>query len=950
MAVITDPDLLSRYSVVFGTDSQKVSLYPLSTGEQRGSTVTNAYVGTTGTIDSIAASFSGTIAEGDVVAILNGANAGHYYVDASPTTSALTLVDIDTGTAGAATTGLTVESYGAFTPSIAANVITLAAHGYATGDALVYEAGTGAITGLSDGVVYYVIWLSTSTFSLATSYANAIAGTSTPISGGTGANHDFHKRILVGAFQNGASTSEQIGGNSTNGNGNGDIVDGVTLQCAYSFSKEEWRTDSLVTDLSGSYNDDLARHGTPYESITSEQFEIGGGSHIDWNWFNGYTDKKVRTGGWAEKNTVSAANDFSRKTGIVTLGSLDTDTQVYFQQQSPTTAPTDFTFLGPVNESIQIYLDSDQNGTVDATWNRTTYLKLFARKKARTYVQSEIADIGVSTIQTIVNRFPLAHTTDAAITLNDANILGVTPYRDTFRQVTGVNGTDGAVTIGGTTFTSTLSTFRTTGLVTIGDTLRITSGTQAAYYTISGVQETVLDIQRDFENTSTGWASSESSLTFEIYSYVREADKTANTAADYTSGGGGNDGILDAGGGFGTLTDSGATFANTIVGDILWVTGGTTNTELQGLYKITTVAANNSQVTANTFDQSWPSALDAAVTYRVLTSGMYLQYKNVTEDTINTGSGATHIRYTSANANYSSSPTISIAGDTFNPSIGQGTLITISNTNPVAVDPSGTYTVFSRPLANTIVLVSTDTLVNFVENPSVNTAVVVSEGFRRTVGSSIFGFNWRLFTNSQGLAEAYQFAQHQLRQATDIDYGGGTFRGDITDLLMSFASPTGTGINLYFDDLDTNDINNTTVQDHSATNRSFPFTAAGTLVFNDNLQNDTNAKYWLYFTNDDAGDNQGRDYGTDAAIVVNDFDGNPIQNNVAAAASVAFTFDFDNNVQRGSASSATTAPVTLVAIGLQTAQFVVTTANITRTTGITISAVAALERNYLNDA
>ena len=60
-----------------------------------------------------------------------------------------------------------------------------------------------------------------------------------------------------------------------------------------------------------------------------------------------------------------------------------------------------------------------------------------------------------------------------------------------------------------------------------------------------------------------------------------------------------------------------------------------------------------------------------------------------------------------------------------------------------------------------------------------------------------------------------------------------------------------------------------------------------------------------------------------------------------------WTFDYDGNVQ-GGRTPATDAPVTVVAIGLQTAQYVRTTSTITRATGQTIAMVAALERNYSN--
>ena len=227
--------------------------------------------------------------------------------------------------------------------------------------------------------------------------------------------------------------------------------------------------------------------------------------------------------------------------------------------------------------------------------------------------------------------------------------------------------------------------------------------------------------------------------------------------------------------------------------------------------------------------------------------------------------------------------------------------------------------------------------------------------------------------NGAGLQDVFQYVQLELRRATDIDCGPGAFVGagntgpigfvgNVNDLLMAFASPTGTGLNMFIDSLDSNDINNATFNDHAGTARNFPFTAAGSLVFNPNLTNDNSSKYWLFFTNDDDGDDLGRDYGTEYAIIVQSSTDNDIAGFVNAAGgsphtggvrtvadgttSISFTYAYDTNVQRGSASAGIDAPVTLVAIGLTTAQFVIASGTITQATGITISAVAALERNY----
>ena len=94
-------------------------------------------------------------------------------------------------------------------------------------------------------------------------------------------------------------------------------------------------------------------------------------------------------------------------------------------------------------------------------------------------------------------------------------------------------------------------------------------------------------------------------------------------------------------------------------------------------------------------------------------------------------------------------------------------------------------------------------------------------------------------------------------------------------------------------------------------------------------------------------------YGTSDAILVQDTDSRQISG-AADTASIAYSFDYDGNEQpKGdpdSRTAATDAAVTVVAIGLDTAQFVKTTGLIQRSTGNNISLVAALERNYNNPA
>jgi len=359
---------------------------------------------------------------------------------------------------------------------------------------------------------------------------------------------------------------------------------------------------------------------------------------------------------------------------------------------------------------------------------------------------------------------------------------------------------------------------------------------------------------------------------------------------------------------------------------------------------------------------------------------MYLQYKDKTVDQFNgaqTTTPLTSLVVTGSN-------TITIAGPDFDftddtgatVQISEGDIIEITgSTSATSTTADGRYTVLSRTSATEVVV--KETILNGTYNSALATTVVeVKQGFKRTIGTGDFAFNWKVSGNGAGLQDVFQYVQLELRRETDIDCGPGAFVGagntgpigfigNINDLLMSFATPTGTGLNMFIDDLNANDINNATFNDHAGTARNYPFTSAGSLVFNPNLANDDNSKYWLFFSNDDAGDNLGRDYGTEYAIIVEDATtptANPITGFVTSGGgathggtrtvlgdgsiSISFTYAYDTNSQRGTASQGVDAPVTLIAIGAPTAQFVIATGTITQATGITISAVAALERNY----
>ena len=1091
MAIVVDPDFLSRADVIFGTAAQQISIYPVGETERNGDGVeyTDVFVSTIGEITTGLGSFAAAV-PGDVVAIQNNVDAGHYYVE-TETTPAMTLAEIDTGTGGAETTGLSIQTSVAFdgTTDIddALEEITIATHGYVTGDAVVYDrVGGTLVTGLTDLTAYYIIRVDASTIALATTYALAIAGTRINLTDtATSANNVLHDRLIVQIFTNGANAGEQISGNPTGGDGLGDVRDGITQQAVYSFGKEEWRVDSQITDVDNDhYNDDLIRHQFPFEAITSEQFEVGGGtSHDNWNWFNLYTRKKVRTAGWAEKTDVGTG-DLARETGVITLGSIDADAQVYYQQTSIVTAKADFTFLGPVNEALNVYADASADNTPEDDF--TTFLKLFVRKKGRSYTGSTIADIGVSTIQTIVNRFPLAHVIDTGITLTDGNLLGADPYSFATTPVAIDSGADGDKTINQLTFTAGATDFAAIGVVA-GDILHITEAADADgpdnYYEISDVSTVTITIKElesvsgnDFAFQTTGWLATNATTDYEILTSVLTPAPATTTLRDTgTLVDGTATGLVDVDSATGTLTDAGGvnfTTDGVAAGDIVIISqffdisfdgvadvgtdliteathnlrtgdrviydqnsrvteigglvdldlyyvsvaststfymcatladawsranGGSTQITLSdgeagahllhvhegdGYYPVTNVAATI--LTVDTTDFQFPTTDKAIGTfYRVVEAGMYLQFKDKTVG--QQSQTQTTLPLTDLNFVVTGGPTYTIdisggsalgfdylddAGGTV--SVQAGDMIEFTGTTL----NDGRYTVVSRTDAQTIVVLET-ILADVADHAGVT--IDIKRGFERTLGVTDVSFNWKVSGNGGSLNQVFEVVQEQLRSDLDIDKGPGTFVpatnsglvgfiGNINDLLMTFAAPTGVGLNLIIDSLSANDINNSTFNDHAGNAQNFPFTSAGSLVFNPNLTNDDNSKYWLFFTNDDApGDDLGRDYGSENAIIVDDATtptANPITGFVNAAGgdthqgggtgrsvsagttSITFTYAYDTNLQRGSGSGTSTAPVTLVAIGAPTAQFVIATGNITAATGITISAVAALERNY----
>jgi hypothetical protein len=225
---------------------------------------------------------------------------------------------------------------------------------------------------------------------------------------------------------------------------------------------------------------------------------------------------------------------------------------------------------------------------------------------------------------------------------------------------------------------------------------------------------------------------------------------------------------------------------------------------------------------------------------------------------------------------------------------------------------------------------------------------------QRSIGGTPRNFHVIIDGNGGTAEQIFEYVQFMLRQNADIDAGSGTKNGRVTKALLRFVGDTlytqgdDDGYGVYIDDFQSVDTNRLVFTDDSAVERTFPYVAMLTLSFGDNLKNDANAVYRVFFTNDEAGDDLGYDYGTANAITVNDNSSSPMAGSVGGNSTIQLTFNYDGNVQRGSASAGDDAPITVVAIGLVTGQFVVATGTIVRSTANSVSLVAALERNYAN--
>lgn len=176
---------------------------------------------------------------------------------------------------------------------------------------------------------------------------------------------------------------------------------GVTLQCLYSYLKEEWKAQSS-----------LNKFKFPIKMFTkTDGIFING-----WDFEDATSRNVIRDAGWEEITGAKYA-------GIVSLGNFDSSSdQAWYQHVIGYDATTiNFNKTGNLNEAIQI------DGF-------TGYMKAFLRIASGSGTGKLYSEYNLLTEQTIsalepvLYKLPLSNSTDLKINIADATIDGSTPY------------------------------------------------------------------------------------------------------------------------------------------------------------------------------------------------------------------------------------------------------------------------------------------------------------------------------------------------------------------------------------------------------------------------------------------------------------------------------------------------------------------------------------------
>ena len=285
--------------------------------------------------------------------------------------------------------------------------------------------------------------------------------------------------------------------------------DGVTWQALYSKLVQLWESATYnaypfpmysIDALSGQFN--IGFDGTRYNTWTfGGTLSTGTRLYLRDGGWNEYTATTPGADGTATAGTINAT--FA---GVVTLGTVSSGAQLYYQKISAGTA-IDFTYTDPANIGVQVYGDATHGSLSNAN-----YLQGFCRVYGKKYSSSVLADTGKSATGAYLINLLLANSDDLDATGAYADIITspIAPYttmRINYFAAAFIKNIDGAgiagsvnhsgivvdvgthsgvdgVSNGTTSFTTAAAGI--TGANFTGGTLVVHSGAGAGTYTISG--------------------------------------------------------------------------------------------------------------------------------------------------------------------------------------------------------------------------------------------------------------------------------------------------------------------------------------------------------------------------------------------------------------------------------------------------------------------------------
>lgn len=667
-------------------------------------------------------------------------------------------------------------------------------------------------------------------------------------------------------------------------------ADGIAEQALYSWYKEEWKD---VVNRS--------RYPFLFDAITPEQMEMRKG----WEHSSTTSEKAVRTGGWRYIDTDNGNKIVKEFMGAVSLGTFEdtaNDTAYYVLGNDPTdtTAAVDFDFPGPVNEPILVYQNLGNPDTCDFATSSTI------TRATGSFVTDGYAVGGqVTVINSTSNDGTYTITAVAALTLTVSG----TPFTtgtDTNAELAVNNRNAVALFLRVRDGDTNGKTYAKSALSDIGVTevdnkvfrFPLSNATDldiaATDASIAGTPWSEIDIQyfpSAFSIDIDGTTNRLFGIVVNVGTYAGNDGSTSGTSV-LTSATGGIPTDATYTGGTITMTsgaDDGTTF--TIVGTPTATTvtiSGTFGTDTgQSFYlqRATPVTASKKQIYEK------------------------IQYSLRQASNINTYNGGGIVTGKTADG----------LATFVGPDLRFGQSLP---TNPEGGGSGVTVLGFDANDTNNLFFFdNTGTQYNYpfvaAGNILVNANAVADTGPAEYV--MYFEYTERFTNTGFGISAS-------AGQVSTLD-------SSVTDLTAELT--LGDFIKL---DGFTNPENNGQWEVTGAPAGAGPYTAQITKRFNSDAPIDEAASATVSLDKNPID--------SDDAIVVNNNAGSPITGTISSQ-TIPFDFDYDNNVQ-GGRTSGTTANIIVRVLGTDVAVNAEASSSITRTTGLSVSVTAPLERNYLN--